>query len=678
MVAATRIDASAADSTADVTVLTSADINSSASTTLDDALRVVPGFNTFRRSSSLVTAPADDPEAQGITLRGVGPGGASRALVMLDGIPINDAFGGWIYWDEIPLDRVNRIEIVNGGGSNLWGNEAEGGVVNIITTRPAGNGLQARTAYGNRDTTDDALTGTYASGPFRVGLDGHFSNTGGWDIVDPSYRGPIDHNSSSSNELFSARVEYDPEPTLTTFLRGSYYHESRDLGTALRSASATRGFINGGGIIHTAGAGQFNLNAYAHLSTFDEDFAIVNGNRTAEIQSQLQHVPSTDVGGSLTWSRPLFAHNRLVAGGDFRLIDGQSKDRYFNLAGTSVNDRKVSSGRQNFFGLFIENIYRPAENFEVDLSVRGDFFQNLDGTVRDNPTGAASTVTTFADRMRTATSPKLAVRYAPWQWLVLRGGLYSAFRAPTLAELYRQSTVESLVLAPNPKLSPELLEGGEAGVEFRKLPAVTLDLTGYWNVLHKPISNIVTATNPVTGADAERTRENLGRAQIRGYEIKFNYDTYWLNWRQWAIYNPDLSLGIDYLRSEASLVYNPPDPTLEGRRLALVPWNTGSGTLKYRDDLLGEVTLQLTYQGMQWEDSDNHDRQPAYWLTNVSVSRHLPGLPAATWLKECTAYLKIQNVLNHSYVVDLGGGIPKLGTPIMVQAGLLIPVGSFK
>jgi len=110
----------------------------------------------------------------------------------------------------------------------------------------------------------------------------------------------------------------------------------------------------------------------------------------------------------------------------------------------------------------------------------------------------------------------------------------------------------------------------------------------------------------------------------------------------------------------------------------LVPWNTGSGTLKYRDDLLGEAALQIMYQGMQWEDSDNHDRQPAYWLANVSVSRHLPEISAARFLKNWTAYLKIQNVLNHSYIVDLGGGIPKLGTPIMIETGLVMPVDAVR
>src|SRR5580704_11493510 len=124
VVTATRTKIAPKSSTSYLTIFTQQDVTQSPALVLDDALRQIPGFNTFRRSSSIVTAPADDPEAQGVTLRGVGPGGASRALVLLDGVPVNDGYGGWIYWDELPLDQIERIEIVNGGGSSLWGSGA--------------------------------------------------------------------------------------------------------------------------------------------------------------------------------------------------------------------------------------------------------------------------------------------------------------------------------------------------------------------------------------------------------------------------------------------------------------------------------------------------------------------------------------------------------------------------
>jgi iron complex outermembrane recepter protein len=393
-----------------------------------------------------------------------------------------------------------------------------------------------------------------------------------------------------------------------------------------------------------------------------------------ETPLQSQHVPSTDVGGWLTWTKTIFPHNQLLAGGDFRWIDGQSDDSYYNPSGTAVSDRKVSEGRQNFFGAFIEDVYRPSEKVEADLSVRSDVFQNLVGQIQDTPVGDKRGVVHFPDRTRTATSPKVGLRVAPWRWLSMRGSLYQAFRAPTLAELYRQSSVERLVLLPNPKLAPEFLEGGEIGLELAAPGPFSLDLSGYWNILHRPIGNVVTAVDQVTGADAQRTRVNFGRARIRGYEIRSAYDLNWIPWGGWAAYHPHLRFLLDYLRSEATLTYNPPDPTLEGRRLALVPWSTGVGQATYQDDLFGQANLQVAFQGMQWEDSDNHDRQRAYWLMNLSWSHPLPTFLRPRPFDDASLYIRIQNLLDHDYVIDRGGGIPKLGTPFMLQGGFLAPL----
>jgi outer membrane receptor protein involved in Fe transport len=399
-----------------------------------------------------------------------------------------------------------------------------------------------------------------------------------------------------------------------------------------------------------------------------------NEARTAETPSQTQRVPSTDVGGSFTWARTFFEHHTIGAGGDFRLIDGTCYDNFYNTAGTFIDDRRKSSGKQQFFGAYLEDLYRPLEQLEIDVSVRGDVFTNIDGKIVDAPSAKPITTQTFPDHARTATSPRVGIRYEPWKWLTLRLGLYEAYRAPTLAELYRQSSVEDLILLPNPKLNAEFLEGGEIGAQFRAVPSLTLGWTGYWDYLHNPINNVVTETNPITGADEERTRENLGRARIRGYQADLQYDFDWLNSYHWSQYHPKLSLTANYLRSEATLTSSPPDPTLVGRRLALVPWDTLSVGLRYSDSLIGEVWVQEEYQGKQWEDSDNHDLQPSYWVTNLTWSRAFPHFANASWLDASTAFLKVQNMFNNQYVIDLGGEIPKIGTPIMVVGGVTVPL----
>src|SRR5437868_11466378 len=79
--------------------------------------------------SSLVA----DPSSQGVTLRGLGPSGVSRALVLEDGVPLNDGFGGWVYWDAVARLGIARVEIAPGASSALFGSSAVGGAVEIVS-----------------------------------------------------------------------------------------------------------------------------------------------------------------------------------------------------------------------------------------------------------------------------------------------------------------------------------------------------------------------------------------------------------------------------------------------------------------------------------------------------------------------------------------------------------------
>jgi outer membrane cobalamin receptor len=184
---------------------------------VDDLLRQVPSFSLFRRSSSLVTHPT----AQGVSLRGVGPSGASRALVLVDGVPVNDPFGGWVPWSRIPMLGIDQIEVVRGGGSTVWGNGALGGVIQILTRRPRVRAFELEATHGSYDTTSiDALV-TDAQGPFRAMLEGTWFETGGFPIVRRSRRGPIDIDADSAHAVVNGRVEILARSDLTLFLAGT-------------------------------------------------------------------------------------------------------------------------------------------------------------------------------------------------------------------------------------------------------------------------------------------------------------------------------------------------------------------------------------------------------------------------------------------------------------------------
>src|SRR5512133_769970 len=112
---------------------------------LDDRLRYVPGFSMFRRSSSL----AANPTTQGISLRGLGSSGASRTLLLWDGIPVNSPFGGWIYWDRLAPEDIERVEISRGASTSIFGDKAMGGSINIFSRPPEPWRLQLGVDGGN-------------------------------------------------------------------------------------------------------------------------------------------------------------------------------------------------------------------------------------------------------------------------------------------------------------------------------------------------------------------------------------------------------------------------------------------------------------------------------------------------------------------------------------------------
>ena len=142
-----------AEAPAAITVVDKLQLAANPGVNLDDRLRSVPGFSLFRRSSSVVA----NPTTQGISLRGLGSSGASRTLVLWDGIPLNDPFGGWVYWTRVDSEELERVEVARGPFSSLYGGNAMGGVINMITRPVDKRQLEVFGQYGSRDTTNYSL-----------------------------------------------------------------------------------------------------------------------------------------------------------------------------------------------------------------------------------------------------------------------------------------------------------------------------------------------------------------------------------------------------------------------------------------------------------------------------------------------------------------------------------------
>src|SRR5215471_6708955 len=156
--------------------ITSEAIRQAGSLVVDDVLRQVPGFSTFRRSSSLFA----NPTSQGVSLRGVGASATSRSVVLLDGIPMNDPFGGWVYWARVPRQAIEAMEISNGGFSDLYGGAALGGVVNLKTRTGEAIYADAEFSYGSMNTPDTSFAVGVPLGNWTASAAGQAYQTDGY------------------------------------------------------------------------------------------------------------------------------------------------------------------------------------------------------------------------------------------------------------------------------------------------------------------------------------------------------------------------------------------------------------------------------------------------------------------------------------------------------------------
>ena len=204
---------------ASINVLSAEDIRQSPAVVADDVLRQVPTFSLFRRTSSL----SSHPTTQGVSLRGIGPSGVSRTLVLLDGVPFNDPFGGWVYWTRVPLESTDRIEMVDGSSSSLYGNYAMGGVINIVTSRAGAADARDQAAVRHPDSPKFDFFASDVWGKLGVAVEGSPSHRR---LPDRRPRRSAGSSTTKRTVDFTnvnAKVDYNPTDRVNIFFRTGYF-----------------------------------------------------------------------------------------------------------------------------------------------------------------------------------------------------------------------------------------------------------------------------------------------------------------------------------------------------------------------------------------------------------------------------------------------------------------------
>ena len=463
------------DAVSMVTAFSYEDLVESPALVLDDYLRRVPGFSLFRRTSSLVAHPT----TQGVSLRGIGPSGASRSLVLWDGIPLNDPFGNWIYWNRLPVLSLASVEISRGATSQLYGSSALGGTIQLATRSPAPDTFDLRARVGSSQTYDVDVFASDRGEDWGFVLSGRLFDTDGFVRVAESDRGLVDEPAGLGFQTFLGQFDYKRFHASVNL-----YNERRKNGTPIQRNDSQIYFFEGG-----VASSSWSFDFYTQQSELNSSFSRILPDRSAEFLTVEQHFPSLGLGSSLSYH----PGNGWLLGVDWRYVSWSERN-------------------QNLAGAFAQKLLTLGPRADLLLGGRFDVWENR------------TTQASF--------NPRAGVVFRASNSVTARGSVYRGFRAPSLNELYRPFRVGNIRTEANSDLIEEHLWGIEGGVDFHPHRALLFRLNGFWNSLQDPVANVTLSVSPTL---ILRQRQNLGSATVKGVEAEISYR--WADsWDVWAAY----------------------------------------------------------------------------------------------------------------------------------------------
>ncbi|MEP7010262.1 MAG: TonB-dependent receptor [Acidobacteriota bacterium] len=466
------------DAVSSITTLPREELAQSPALTLDEQLRQVPGFSLLRRSSSL----SAHPTSQGVSLRGLGPSGASRTLVLFDGTPLNDPFGGWVYWNRLPPAALESVEVARGSLSQLYGSAAMGGAIQLLARTPKQKRtFEANLRLGDHRTGDAEVfaAGSAQDGARQGSVVGRHFDTDGFYVLSPENRGAVDRRANVGFDSFYGRFQWQG------YHAGwNAFREERGNGTALQTNETRLQTLDAG-----YGGERWQWDLYGQSQRFESTFSRILADRSQEFLTAVQDVRVDAFGGSASWR----------SGGGF-LVGG-------DLRRASWNPRQQTLG-----GLYSQKVARVTSRLDLIAGARLDLWQ------------ASSTRSSF--------NPRLGLLLRASDAVTLRVSAYRGFRTPTLNELYRPFRVGNVETEANPALREETLLGAEIGADFSPNSRTFFRANAFRNRLDGAIGNVTLSATPQL---ITRRRQNLDRVEVDGLETEARFRPF-ARWQLQASY----------------------------------------------------------------------------------------------------------------------------------------------
>jgi len=619
----------------DVQVIERETLVSTSSGRIEDALAAVPGFQQFRRSDSR----SANPSAQGATLRALGGNATSRALVLLDGVPMADPFFGFIPFSALAPERLAAIRVTRGGGSGPFGAGALAGTIELQSAGIDTLGtLDAQLLANDRGETEASASVASRLGAGFGVISGRWDRGKGFFTTPVGDRVPATARAAFDGYSLQVRGVAPLTETIELQARGLIFEDER----TLRFEGADSRIEGQDGSLRLIGRGTWEFDVLGYVQARNFANRVISSTRFVPVLDQ-RNTPSTGIGGKIEIRPPTGERNVLRLGLDYRRSDGELFETAISAFSGQVSARRNAGGTNTDLGLFVENDLKLGAltltgGARLDrYTIRNGFF-----TERD-PSGAIQIDDRFADRAGWEASFRAGALYRLGTGTSLRAAAYSGLRLPTLNELYRPFVVFPVVTQANAALENERLEGFEVGIDFAPSDRIALGLTAFDNRVKDAVANVTIAENL-------RQRRNIDAVRARGIEA-----------------NAKLSLGevsfdggLAYTDAEAR--GSGPAAALNGNRPAQTPRWVAGATLSWRPAQDWLLSATLRHVGAQFEDDLETNLLPA--------ATTLGAFAQVSLTDGISLVLRGENLTDETIVTRDQGGSIDLGVPRTVWAGV--------
>jgi len=658
VVNATRSGTTLDQMSLNTTILTKEVLESSPDQTIDQVLKNVPGV--FLND---VPYYQKDPTGQSINVRGLGYG---RTLVLIDGLPANDAFYGTVQWNLVPMSSIESVEFVRGGVSSLYGNYGMGGVININTKTPKNSGQDVSASYGSFGTGNVAASKDLMVSDavqMRFSAD-YFSSEGFQNYATISPGSPSNvKNGMGTDAVKNSNIRlqnyFKPTQDTNAFLRLGY-STMADLSNnyAIAPNLIQTADVAGGSTTNLDVDKKVQVNAFYQNTNFYKQTAdnLTTGSKSPYINANYTD-PYSTVGASAQYTHDLKAAgiDQYIIGIDARNISASNLTNNLNTNGngtvTSVN---YAQGQQNFYGL-LGQLKSNASiiPLETTLGARVDVWNSQTPTLYNaSANGANPIYQAIPNQSKTQLSPSLGFVYKATDDLNLRTAAYQAFHAPSMNNTLRSygNTTTGYSIA-NPNLTPETMTGYEVGSDYRWKGGFA-QLTAFNNYIQNAITsykittanwdfaNSLCAASGIAGCQPTSSKSpgytnvsyytNQQNLLSRGLELQYHHDV-----------NANWALDGGYSYTRTVLTWSATTDPINGQ-VGGVPMNMANAGITYYPIPQASVSTTIRYVGNSWMDTAHLYPVPAYAVVGLRANYQVS--------PQASVFASVVNLFNRQYV----------------------------